>query len=67
MLFGCGSALLESELTMANYSSKFHVMLHLEEMQQGIDMETYDMDAASLARCKQNKQLLSLNVSLRTG
>lgn len=58
-------ALLDSPLTMDNYSSKFHMLLFLEEIQQEIDMQTYDMDEAKLTRYRQNKHLLALNVRSR--
>lgn len=58
-------AVLDSPLTIDNYSSKFHTLLFLEEIQQEFDMQTYDMDEAKLTRYRQNKQLLALSVRSR--
>ena len=55
---------LESQLTMANYDIKFHLLLYLEDVQQEIDIKAYDMDSVSLTKCTQNRNpLLSITVS----
>ena len=47
---------------MDNYTRKFHLLLYLEEIQQEIDIQTYDMDSVSLTKCKQDRKLLSVTV-----
>ena len=53
---------LQDPLTMSNYAAKFHALLHVEEHQMHIDIQQYNMKAATLHRCGTNHRLLTLEV-----
>lgn len=48
-------------LNWENYPTKFHLLLHLEELQQKTEIEKYNQDAP-LFRHKDNRDLLILKV-----
>lgn len=54
--------LLESSLDMKNYSRRFHLLLHLEEIQMEVDIRNYDMHNQTMAKDQGNKKLLTLKV-----
>lgn len=54
---------LEAPLQFDNYSEKFCLLLHLEEIQMEVDIHRYDMQNVSMVRDKYNKKLLVLKVS----
>ncbi|KAK5923711.1 hypothetical protein CgunFtcFv8_000656 [Champsocephalus gunnari] len=49
-------------LNWENYPTKFHLLLHLEELQQKIEIEKYNQDAP-LFRHKDNRDLLILKIA----
>ncbi|KAK9404575.1 putative helicase MOV-10 [Crotalus adamanteus] len=51
---------LEAPLQFDNYSEKFCLLLHLEEIQMEVDIHRYDMQNVSMVRDKYNKKLLVL-------
>ncbi|XP_013921851.1 PREDICTED: putative helicase MOV-10 [Thamnophis sirtalis] len=51
---------LEAPLQFDNYSEKFCLLLHLEEIQMEVDIHRYDMQNVSMFRDKYNKKLLVL-------
>ncbi|XP_034270184.1 helicase MOV-10 [Pantherophis guttatus] len=53
---------LEAPLQFDNYSEKFCLLLHLEEIQMEVDIHRYDMQNVSMFRDKVNKRLLVLKV-----
>lgn len=55
--------LLESALQMKTYSSRFHLLLHLEEIQMEVDIRKYDLHNQILTMDPRNKNLIILNVS----
>ncbi|CAL8319741.1 unnamed protein product [Merluccius merluccius] len=60
-------ALLQSPLTMENYSEKFHLLLYLEELQMLADIKRYnipnsDREYAPMTKDPYNKKLLVLQV-----
>ncbi|XP_041638997.1 putative helicase mov-10-B.1 isoform X2 [Cheilinus undulatus] len=54
--------LLNSGLKMKTYSSQFHLLLHLEELQSEVDIRMYDLRDQTMARDPSNKHLLILTV-----
>lgn len=54
--------LLESSLDMKNYSHRFHLLLHLEEIQMEVDISNYDMHNQTMTKDQGNKKLLTLKV-----
>ncbi|XP_069801360.1 helicase MOV-10 [Dendropsophus ebraccatus] len=54
--------LLTSPITFTNYSHKFHLLLHLEEIQMEIDIRKYDKDHQTMERDRRDKRLLILDV-----
>lgn len=54
---------LEAPLEFDNYSEKFCLLLHLEEIQMEVDIHRYDMKNVSMFIDKYNKRLLVLKVS----
>ncbi|XP_070601729.1 helicase MOV-10 isoform X2 [Erythrolamprus reginae] len=53
---------LEAPLQFDNYSEKFCLLLHLEEIQMEVDIHRYDMENVSMVKDKYNKRLLVLKV-----
>ncbi|XP_063153493.1 helicase MOV-10 [Candoia aspera] len=53
---------LEATLQFDNYSKKFCLLLHLEEVQMEVDIHRYDMNNVSMSIDKHNKKLLVLKV-----
>ncbi|XP_026530953.1 putative helicase MOV-10 [Notechis scutatus] len=51
---------LEAPLQFDNYSEKFCLLLHLEEIQMEVDIHRYDMQNVSMFTEKYNKKLLVL-------
>ncbi|XP_025018774.1 putative helicase MOV-10 isoform X1 [Python bivittatus] len=51
---------LKATLEFDNYSEKFCLLLHLEEIQMEVDIHRYDMKKASMFIDKHNKKLLVL-------
>uniref|UniRef100_A0A8C6X6Q3 RNA helicase n=1 Tax=Naja naja TaxID=35670 RepID=A0A8C6X6Q3_NAJNA len=51
---------LEAPLQFDNYSEKFCLLLHLEEIQMEVDIHRYDMQNVSMFTDKYNKKLLVL-------
>ncbi|KAG8450910.1 hypothetical protein GDO86_003254 [Hymenochirus boettgeri] len=54
--------LLVSSLDFSNYNQKFHLLLHLEEIQMEIDIRKYDRNDQQMEIDKENKRLLTLKV-----
>lgn len=52
-------SLLEAPLQAENYEQKFHLLLHLEEIQMEVDIRRYDMQDVTMV---QDRALLVLNV-----
>ncbi|XP_015197664.2 putative helicase mov-10-B.1 [Lepisosteus oculatus] len=55
-------ALLEPSLNFENYSKRFQLLLHLEEIQMEVDIKKYDMEGQTMTEDPQNKKLLILHV-----
>lgn len=55
-------ALLDREMCMKNYSQRFHLLLHLEELQMEVDIKKYDMHGQTMSRDHSNSKLLVLQV-----
>lgn len=55
--------LLKSALNMKTYSSRFHLLLHLEEIQMEVDIRKYNLYNQTMTPDPSNKKLLILNVS----
>ncbi|XP_043098693.1 putative helicase mov-10-B.1 [Puntigrus tetrazona] len=53
---------LDSELCMKNYTERFHLLLHLEEIQMEVDIKKYDLYGKTMTLDKSNKKLLILKV-----
>ncbi|XP_051985600.1 putative helicase mov-10-B.1 [Xyrauchen texanus] len=53
---------LEAQLCMKNYTERFHILLHLEEIQMEVDIKKYDLHGQIMTRDKSNKKLLILKV-----
>ncbi|KAK2861814.1 hypothetical protein Q5P01_001347 [Channa striata] len=54
--------LLNCPLKMKNYSHRFHLLLHLEEIQMEVDIRKYDLHNQTMTQDKSNRQLLRLRV-----
>ncbi|XP_034539182.1 putative helicase mov-10-B.1 isoform X2 [Notolabrus celidotus] len=54
--------LLNSCLTMKTYSDRFHLLLHMEEIQMEVDIRKYDLKNQTMTKDPSNKKLLILNV-----
>lgn len=55
-------SLLNCPLKMKNYSHRFHLLLHLEEIQMEVDIRKYDLHNQSMSQDQGNRRLLSLRV-----
>uniref|UniRef100_A0AAY4B674 RNA helicase n=1 Tax=Denticeps clupeoides TaxID=299321 RepID=A0AAY4B674_9TELE len=55
-------SLLESPLTFQNYTERFQLLLHLEEVQMHVDIKRYDMEDVPMERDPRNKRFLLLHV-----
>lgn len=55
--------MLESPLSIKQYAERFHLVLHLEEIQMEEDITKYDMYGQTMKRDKTHKDLLVLHVS----
>uniref|UniRef100_H3DLP5 RNA helicase n=1 Tax=Tetraodon nigroviridis TaxID=99883 RepID=H3DLP5_TETNG len=55
-------ALLKSALELKTYSSRFHLLLHLEEIQMEVDIRKYDLRNQTMTLDQSNKKLISLSV-----
>ncbi|TVK90475.1 putative RNA helicase SDE3 [Bagarius yarrelli] len=53
---------LESPLSIKQYAERFHLVLHLEEIQMEEDIQKYDMYNQTMKRDKTNRNLLVLQV-----
>ncbi|RVE72922.1 hypothetical protein OJAV_G00045260 [Oryzias javanicus] len=54
--------LLDSSLDMENYSKRFHLLLHLEELQMEVDIRKYDLHGQTMTPDIPNSDLLILKV-----
>ncbi|KAF6733805.1 putative helicase mov-10-B.2 [Oryzias melastigma] len=54
--------LLDSSLDMENYSKRFHLLLHLEELQMEVDIRKYDLHGQTMTLDKRNSKFLILEV-----
>ncbi len=54
--------LLNSPLKMKTYSHRFHLLLHLEEIQMEVDIRKYDLHNQTMTPDKSNKKLLTIRV-----
>ncbi|XP_007546936.1 putative helicase mov-10-B.1 isoform X1 [Poecilia formosa] len=54
--------LLESALDMKNYSLRFHLLLHLEEIQMEEDIKNYNLYNQTMTKDQGNRKLLVLKV-----
>ncbi|XP_076597717.1 putative helicase mov-10-B.2 [Chaetodon auriga] len=54
--------LLNSSLKMKTYCHRFHLLLHLEEIQMEVDIRKYDLQNQTLTQDKSNRRLLTLRV-----
>ncbi|XP_048877491.1 putative helicase mov-10-B.1 isoform X2 [Brienomyrus brachyistius] len=55
-------ALLESPLTMENYTRRFQLLLHLEELQMEVNIKKYNLHNQPMTQDRTNKRLLVLQV-----
>ncbi|XP_023659848.1 putative helicase mov-10-B.1 isoform X3 [Paramormyrops kingsleyae] len=55
-------ALLESPLTMENYTRHFQLLLHLEELQMEVNIKKYNLQNQPMTQDRTNKRLLVLQV-----
>ncbi|KAJ8360337.1 hypothetical protein SKAU_G00168620 [Synaphobranchus kaupii] len=55
-------SLLVSPLSVQNYTKRFQILLHLEEIQMEVDIRKYDMHNKTMSQDKRNKKLLVLQV-----
>lgn len=55
-------ALLNSPLKMKTYPQRFHLLLHLEEIQMEVDIRKYDLRNQTMTQDHSNKKLLTLRV-----
>lgn len=51
-----------SALTFENYTERFQLLIHLEEIQMEVDIKKYDMHDAPLEKDDRNRRLLVLHV-----
>ncbi|KAG7226804.1 hypothetical protein INR49_014153 [Caranx melampygus] len=54
--------LLHCSLKMRNYSHRFHLLLHLEEIQMEVDIRKYDLCNQTMTQDQSNRKLLRLRV-----
>uniref|UniRef100_A0A8D0AQA7 RNA helicase n=1 Tax=Sander lucioperca TaxID=283035 RepID=A0A8D0AQA7_SANLU len=54
--------LLNSPLKMKTYSHRFHLLLHLEEIQMEVDIRKYDLHNQTMTQNQSSKKLLTLRV-----
>ncbi|XP_054473304.1 putative helicase mov-10-B.1 [Anoplopoma fimbria] len=54
--------LLKSSLKMKTYAHRFHLLLHLEEIQMEVDIRKYDLHDQTMTLDQSNKKLLTLRV-----
>uniref|UniRef100_A0A672JMN7 RNA helicase n=1 Tax=Salarias fasciatus TaxID=181472 RepID=A0A672JMN7_SALFA len=54
--------LLSCSLKMKNYSHRFHLLLHLEEIQMEVDIRKYDLHNQTMNQDPSNRKLLTLSV-----
>ncbi|KAM9859316.1 putative helicase mov-10-B.2 [Aulostomus maculatus] len=54
--------LLQCPLKMKNYSHRFHLLLHLEEIQMEVDIRKYDLHGQTMTPDSSNRKLLNLRV-----
>ncbi|XP_059186180.1 putative helicase mov-10-B.2 [Centropristis striata] len=54
--------LLDSALKMKTYALRFHLLLHLEEIQMEVDIRKYDLHNQTMTGDPSNKRLLTLRV-----
>lgn len=54
---------LEKPLSIKKYAERFHLVLHLEEIQMEEDIKKYDLYGQTMKQDKTNKNLLVLQVS----
>ncbi|KAM6980838.1 putative helicase mov-10-B.1 [Aplochiton taeniatus] len=54
--------LLSCALKMGNYAHRFHLLLHLEEIQMEVDIRKYDLRNQTMTKDKDRKGLLVLKV-----
>uniref|UniRef100_A0A7N6FJG6 RNA helicase n=1 Tax=Anabas testudineus TaxID=64144 RepID=A0A7N6FJG6_ANATE len=55
-------SLLNCSLKMKNYSHRFHLLLHLEEIQMEVDIRKYDLHNQTMTQDQSNSKLLRLRV-----
>ncbi|XP_030585585.1 putative helicase mov-10-B.1 [Archocentrus centrarchus] len=55
-------SLLNCTLKMKNYSHRFHLLLHLEEIQMEFDIRKYDLHNQTMTQDQGNRKLLKLRV-----
>ncbi|XP_064161244.1 putative helicase mov-10-B.1 isoform X1 [Anguilla rostrata] len=55
-------SLLESPLSRKNYTKRFQLLLHLEELQMEVDIRKYDMHNRTMIQDQRDKKLLILQV-----
>ncbi|XP_069004395.1 putative helicase mov-10-B.1 [Embiotoca jacksoni] len=55
-------SLLSCALKMNNYSDRFHLLLHLEEIQMEVDIRKYDLHNQTMTPDQSNRKLLILRV-----
>uniref|UniRef100_A0A667WJK6 RNA helicase n=1 Tax=Myripristis murdjan TaxID=586833 RepID=A0A667WJK6_9TELE len=55
-------SLLNCPLKMKNYAHRFHLLLHLEEIQMEVDIRKYDLHDQTMTQDQGNKKLLVLRV-----
>ncbi|XP_070704660.1 putative helicase mov-10-B.1 [Pempheris klunzingeri] len=53
---------LNSPLKMKTYSHRFHILLHLEEIQMEVDIRRYDLINQTMTQERSNKKLLTVRV-----
>uniref|UniRef100_A0A8C7NFC9 RNA helicase n=1 Tax=Oncorhynchus mykiss TaxID=8022 RepID=A0A8C7NFC9_ONCMY len=54
--------LLKCPLKMRNYHHRFHLLLHLEEIQMEVDIKKYDLHHQTMTQDRDNRRLLVLHV-----
>uniref|UniRef100_A0A673ZRL7 RNA helicase n=1 Tax=Salmo trutta TaxID=8032 RepID=A0A673ZRL7_SALTR len=54
--------LLKCPLKMRNYHHRFHLLLHLEEIQMEVDIKKYDLHNQTMTQDRDNRRLLVLQV-----
>lgn len=47
---------------MKNYAHRFHLLLHLEEIQMEVDIRKYDLHDQTMTQDRSNRRLLILRV-----